>query len=104
EMEAQQQSFVDGCLQNGYDIGVAEQLFQWIVTFADYGFNKSHSVAYSKISYILAYLKANYPAHFFAPLLSSSLGDDGKKRASYMREANELGIEIMPPSINKSYA
>src|SRR5699024_1034997 len=56
-IEAQQARFIKGCLQNGYDQNVAEQLFEWIVTFANYGFNKSHSVAYSKIAYSLAYLK-----------------------------------------------
>src|SRR5699024_5499345 len=79
-------------------------LFEWIVTFANYGFNKSHSVAYSKIAYSLAYLKAHYPAYFFASLLSSALGEDAKKRVSYMREASDFGIAILPPSINRSFA
>lgn len=104
EMEAQRERFIKGCLQNGYSKQVAEELFRWIVTFANYGFNKSHSVAYSKIAYILAYLKVNYPTYFFAQLLSSSIGEDGNKRISYIRDANEFGIEILPPSINRSYA
>lgn len=103
-IEAQQARFIKGCLQNGYQQNVAEQLFEWIVTFANYGFNKSHSVAYSKIAYSLAYLKAHYPAYFFASLLSSTLGEDAKKRVSYMREASDFGIAILPPSINHSFA
>lgn len=104
EMEAQRERFIKGCLENGYERAIAEELFRWIVTFANYGFNKSHSVAYSKIAYILAYLKVNFPAYFFAQLLSSSIGDDGNKRISYIRDANEFGINILPPSINRSFA
>lgn len=104
EMEAQRARFIDGCLRNGYTKRVADELFRWIVTFANYGFNKSHSVAYSKIAYILAYLKVNYPTYFFAQLLSSSIGEDGSKRISYIRDANEFGIKILPPSINRSFA
>lgn len=104
EMEAQRERFIKGCLDNGYPKHVAEKLFSWIVTFANYGFNKSHSVAYSKIAYMLAYLKVNYPTYFFAQLLSSSIGEDGSKRLSYIRDANEFGIAILPPSINRSYA
>lgn len=103
-IEAQKERFIKGCLQNGYSQNVAEQLFEWIVTFANYGFNKSHSVAYSKVAYSLAYLKAHYPAYFFASLLSSSFGEDAKKRVSYMREASDFGISVLPPSINHSYA
>lgn len=103
EMEAQKERFIEGCLQNGYSERVAYELFGWIVTFANYGFNKSHSVAYSKIAYQLAYLKAKYPTYFFAQLLNNSIGEDGNKRISYIRDANDVGITILPPSINKSY-
>lgn len=104
EMEAQRQRFINGCLQNGYTMNVAQELFRWIVTFANYGFNKSHSVAYSKIAYSLAYLKANYPTYFFAQLLSSTISGNQDKRISYIREANECSLSILPPSINKSFA
>lgn len=103
-MEKQQRRFIEGCLRNGYSEQVAQELFRWIVTFANYGFNKSHSVAYSKVAYTLAYLKANYPAYFFSQLLSSSIGGDSDKRVAYIREANELGIRILPPSINRSFS
>ena len=102
-IETQREAFIQGCLQKGYDKSIAEEIFSWIVKFANYGFNKSHSVAYSKIAYQLSYLKANYPTYFFAQLLSSVMGD-GAKMSMYVREANELGIEILPPSINDSHA
>src|SRR5690625_1433885 len=97
------EAFINGCLKNGYEKYVAEEVFSWIVKFANYGFNKSHSVAYSKIAYQLSYLKANYPTYFFAQLLST-VSNEPAKLNMYVREANELGIEILPPSINNSQA
>src|SRR5699024_4650836 len=70
--------------------------------FSNYGFNRSHAVAYSKISYQLAYLKAHYPINFFAELLSS-VANQPEKIAFYMKEAKELQLQTVPPSINKSY-
>jgi len=101
-MEEQKEAFINGAINNGYDEHIAKEIFSWIVRFANYGFNKSHSVAYSKIGYQLSYLKANYPTHFFAQILSSVMNDPARLKM-YMREANENGIEILPPSINKSY-
>src|SRR5699024_1004512 len=63
-IDEQKQNFIHGCVQQGYEEPIAEKLFLWIVKFANYGFNKSHSVAYSKIAYQLSYLKAHYPTHF----------------------------------------
>lgn len=94
--------FISGCIKNGYRQAVSEEIFSWINRFANYGFNKSHSVAYSKISYDLSYLKANYPTNFFAELLSSTLNQPAKF-AMYIQEAKDLGIQILPPSINDSY-
>lgn len=102
-IEKQRETFINGCMENGYEQAVANKIFSLIVKFADYGFNKSHSVAYSKIAYQLAYLKAHYPTFFFAHLLGSVI-NDAKKLTAYVREANEFGIEILPPSINKSHA
>src|SRR5690606_30255846 len=70
--------------------------------FSNYGFPKSHAVAYSKISYQLAYLKAHYPKHFYAELLTS-IGSQHDKIHSYMKEMKDFGIKIAPPSINNSY-
>lgn len=101
-MEDLEKQFLNGCKQNDYSKEVAEEIFSWINRFANYGFNKSHSVAYSMISYDLSYLKANYPTNFFAALLSSTLNQPAKF-AMYIQEAKQLGIEILPPSINYSF-
>ncbi|GGA81991.1 DNA polymerase III subunit alpha [Ornithinibacillus halotolerans] len=101
-MDRQQDSFIQGCLRNGYTREIGEEIFTWIVKFSNYGFPKSHAVAYSKISYQLAYLKAHYPKHFYAELLTS-IGSQHDKIHSYMKEMKDLGIKIAPPSINNSY-
>ncbi|WP_117161814.1 DNA polymerase III subunit alpha [Paraliobacillus sp. X-1268] len=102
QMEQLEQQFIQGCITNGYQQKVAEELFTWIIRFSNYGFNRSHAVAYSLISYQLAYLKANYPAYFLTDILSSVAGQHDKI-SLYAKEAKELGIEILQPSINKSY-
>lgn len=101
-MAEQCTAFISGCLNNGYAQEVAEEIFNWIIEFANYGFNKSHAVAYSRISYELAYLKANYPANFFAELLGSMVNEQDKA-AQYIKEAQGFGIEVLPPAINKSF-
>ena len=70
--------------------------------FAGYGFNKSHSAAYALLAYQTAYLKVKYPAEFMAALLSSVMGNQSKV-GQYVRECKELGIEVLPPDINKSF-
>lgn len=94
--------FLIGCKQNGYKEEVGTEIFNWIVKFANYGFNKSHAVAYSKISYELAYLKANFPLSFYTEMLNSTLGDHTKIN-QYMREAKQLEIEVIGPSIQRSF-
>src|SRR5699024_3719757 len=84
-MKQQEKAFIDGCIRNGYDRSIAEEIFNWIVKFANYGFPRSHAVAYSKISYQLSYLKANYPANFFAELLSANSNQHDKVNL-YMNE------------------
>ncbi|GAB3791900.1 DNA polymerase III subunit alpha [Virgibacillus kimchii] len=101
-MDDQREKFIDGCMRNGYEKSVGEQIFAWIVKFSNYGFNRSHAVAYSIISYQLAYLKAHYPAHFFAELFSS-VANQHDKVQQYRREVKELGIPFKPPSINRSF-
>ncbi|MFX3623930.1 MAG: DNA polymerase III subunit alpha [Ectobacillus sp.] len=93
--------FIKGCLQKGYDEQTAHTVYDFIVQFANYGFNRSHAVAYSMIAYQLAYLKANYPLEFTAALLSSAVGNE-EKIIQYIREAKRNGINILPPSIRKS--
>ncbi|MDV2581209.1 DNA polymerase III subunit alpha [Alkalibacillus haloalkaliphilus] len=95
-------AFINGSLENGYDQHVAEQVFDWIERFADYGFNKSHAVAYSMISYQIAYFKANYPAYFYAELLTSMMHDSNKLER-YLKEARQVGLRVLPPSVNESF-
>ncbi|MGF7014355.1 DNA polymerase III subunit alpha [Ornithinibacillus bavariensis] len=101
-MDAQKEAFIAGCMKNGYEKKVGEEIFAWIVKFSNYGFPKSHAVAYSKISYQLAYLKAHYPRHFYAELLTS-IGNQQDKIQAYMNEMKELHIKVGSPSINKSF-
>ncbi|HHW37175.1 MAG TPA: DNA polymerase III subunit alpha [Bacillales bacterium] len=100
-LEKERGHFVNGCLQKGYDEGTAEQVYDLIVRFANYGFNRSHAVAYSVIAYWLAYLKANFPLYFTAALLSS-VAQNENKIAQYIGEAKQKQIIILPPSINRS--
>lgn len=102
EMQHLEQDFIKGCRKKGYSDDVARSLFDWIVRFSNYGFNRSHAVAYSKISYQLAYLKAHYPTYFLAEALSSVTGHQEKIRL-YLYEAKHLHISVLPPSINKSF-
>ncbi|MCH7776598.1 MAG: DNA polymerase III subunit alpha, partial [Gemmatimonadetes bacterium] len=93
--------FIDRCVNRGYDNKVVEDISDQIETFGRYGFNKSHSVAYSVISFQTAWLKSYYPSEFMAALLSSEIGTTDKV-VRYISEARELGIEVLPPSVNES--
>jgi DNA polymerase-3 subunit alpha len=93
--------FVERAIAQGHSRQVIEELGRQIVTFGRYGFNKSHSVAYSVLSYQTAWLKAHYPAEFMAALLSSEIGNTDKV-VQYINEARELGLEILPPDVNES--
>ena len=97
----QREDFIAGCVANGHDEGKASELFDEIVSFAGYAFNKSHAAAYSVIAYRTAYLKAHYPAQFFAALMTSELNNHAKL-SDYIIEAGKLGINMLPPSINES--
>jgi DNA polymerase-3 subunit alpha len=93
--------FVEKSVGRGYHRRVIEELAGQIETFGRYGFNKSHSVAYSVISYHTAWLKAYYPAEFMAALLSSSIGDTDSV-VKFINEARELDIDVLPPDVNES--
>ncbi|MGE5732063.1 MAG: DNA polymerase III subunit alpha [Gemmatimonas sp.] len=93
--------FVEKAVGRGYDRRIIEELAGQIETFGRYGFNKSHSVAYSVISYQTAWLKAHYPAEFMAALLSSSIGDTDSV-VKFINEAREVGIEVLAPDVNES--
>ncbi|UFJ41517.1 DNA polymerase III subunit alpha [Brevibacillus humidisoli] len=104
ELLAEQRAkFVAGSVRQGYDEKLAHQIYDLIVRFADYGFNKAHSVAYAVIAYQMAYLKANYPLTFMASLLSLSIGSQ-TRIAEYTEEARRLGLAVLPPDINESEA
>ncbi|UOQ46163.1 DNA polymerase III subunit alpha [Halobacillus salinarum] len=101
-LKEQEDEFMKGCKRQGYSQDMGKELFNWIVKFSNYGFNRSHAVAYSLISYRLAYLKAHYPSYFLAELMNSHLGDR-QKLSAYLREARELNVKVKGPSINQSY-
>ncbi|KGR76779.1 DNA polymerase III subunit alpha [Ureibacillus sinduriensis] len=100
-MEQQQQAFVNGAISKGYPESIAKEVYDLIVRFADYGFPKSHAVAYSIISYQMAYLKANYPANFYAALMTNATGNH-EKLFQLILEAKNKGIAVLKPSIRKS--
>lgn len=100
-LEEQRDVFVRGAIQQGYEIAVAEEVYELIVRFADYGFPKSHAVAYSIISYHMAYLKAHFPQSFYAALLSNATGN-GDKIQQLVVEAKDKGIVFYPPSLLQS--
>lgn len=103
EMEAQRQRFVQGMLANGFTQEVAEQLFSQIETYAGYGFNKSHSVAYAFITYITAHLKTHYRLEFYTALLNNTKeANERHKLFTYLLELREEGYRLLPPDINLS--
>ncbi|MET3682633.1 DNA polymerase-3 subunit alpha [Alkalibacillus flavidus] len=102
QIEELRQSFLNGVVEQGYEESLGVQLFDWIEHFADYGFNKSHAVAYSMIAYQLAYFKAHYPAYFYAELLSQVMHDSAKLEM-YIKEARQIGVRVLPPSVNESF-
>ena len=103
EMEAQRETFVQGCLDNKIERPIAVQIFEQMAKFASYGFNKCHSAPYALIAYQTAYLKANYPTEFIAALMTSDLHNT-EKLTIIRGEANRMGITILTPHINNSYA
>ena len=97
----EEEKFINRSVENGYSREVAKKIYDLILEFANYGFNRSHSVAYSMIAYKMAYLKYYYPKYFYASLLSSVISNEVKAK-EYINEARSMGIKIIKPSINKS--
>jgi DNA polymerase III subunit alpha len=95
--------FAAGMRANGYSDAAIKTLWDILVPFSDYAFNKAHSAAYGLVSYWTAYLKANYPAEYMAALLTS-VGDDKDKSAVYLAECRRMGIKVLPPDVNSSSA
>lgn len=102
-MHSMKEEFIAGCLKNGFSQEKAQEVFGLIEKFADYGFNKSHSVAYAYVAYQLAYLKANYPLYFFASILSNELSSENTK-VHCIQECKAYHVRILPPSVNHSQA
>jgi DNA polymerase-3 subunit alpha len=101
EMAAQQQIFVEGARKNGVTEAQAEAIFKEVSGFAEYGFNKSHSAAYALITYQTAFLKAHYPAEFFAAQMTADK-DKIEKVVRTIAEARSWGVSVLPPDINAS--
>ena len=100
-LEAEYKSFHEGMTNNGFSEGAVKALWDTILPFAGYAFNKSHASGYGLVSYWTAYLKANYPAEYMAGLLTS-VGDDKDKAAVYLADCRRLGITVLPPDVNES--
>ncbi len=103
ELDAQYEKFSAGMAANGYSAAAIKTLWDILVPFSDYAFNKAHSAAYGMLSYWTAYLKANYPAEYMAALLTS-VKDDKDKMAVYLAECRRMGIKVLPPCVNASDA
>ncbi|MEP7160073.1 MAG: DNA polymerase III subunit alpha [Dermatophilaceae bacterium] len=100
-LDAEFVPFERGMLANGYSGQAIKTLWDILVPFSDYAFNKAHTAAYGLVSYWTAYLKANYPAEYMAALLTS-VGDDKDKSALYLGECRRMGIKVLPPDVNSS--
>ena len=95
------QQQIDGCIARGVPEAVGQSIYDEIVAFANYAFNKAHAVCYAIVSYQTAYLKCHYPRQYMAALMTSVL-DSAEKIAGYIAECKEIGIETLPPDINHS--
>jgi DNA polymerase-3 subunit alpha len=111
ELEKMRDKFVKGCGANGLKDALANKIYDQMVKFGGYGFNKSHSAAYGLVAYQTAYLKANYPIEFMAAVATSEIGhsaigndDKENKLVTYLEEARDMGLEVLPPDVQKSEA
>ena len=102
ELDKQYEAFHQGMLDRGYSEAAVTALWDILLPFSDYAFNKAHSAAYGLVSYWTAYLKAHYPAEYMAALLTS-VGDDKDKLAMYLNECRHMGITVLPPDVNESH-
>ncbi|MCK0175153.1 DNA polymerase III subunit alpha [Mycolicibacterium sp. F2034L] len=100
-LEAEYKGFHEGMTANGFSEKAVKALWDTILPFAGYAFNKSHAAGYGLVSYWTAYLKANFPAEYMAGLLTS-VGDDKDKAAVYLADCRRLGITVLPPDVNES--
>jgi DNA polymerase-3 subunit alpha len=103
EMAVHEEKFVKGAVERGIKQEKAEKIFSLMAQFSDYGFNRSHSVAYAYLAFQTAYLKAHYPEHFYAAVLSSE-AQDAAKVFKYSKELRAQKIALLPPDVNESYS
>jgi len=103
ELDKQFEGFSAGMVERGYSMDAVQTLWDILLPFSDYAFNKAHSAAYGLVSYWTAYLKANYPAEYMAAVLTS-VKDDKDKMAIYLNECRRMGIKVLPPDVNESEA
>ncbi len=101
ELDKQYEGFSNGMKERGFSEPAIKALWDILLPFSDYAFNKAHSAAYGVISYWTAYLKAHYPAEYMAALLTS-VGDSKDKLAIYLNECRRMGIKVLPPDVNES--
>src|SRR5690606_19635021 len=101
KMHAQRERFMQGCRDRDIPEKRAQKVFEFIEFFAGYGFNKSHSTTYAVLAYQTAYLKANYPRHFMAALLTIE-AQSSDKVSLYLTECRDLGVPVLPPDVNRS--
>jgi len=103
EMARHQEKFVSGAVERGIKKEKAEKIFSLMDKFSDYGFPRSHAVAYAYLAFQTAYLKAHFPEHFYAAVLSSE-AQDAAKVFKYSKELRSQGIKLLPPDVNESYS
>jgi len=103
EMAVHEQKFIEGAVERGIKRDKAEKIFSLMAQFSDYGFNRSHSVAYAYLAFQTAYLKAHYPEHFYAAVLSSE-AQDAAKVFKYSKELRAQSILLLPPDVNESFS
>ncbi len=101
EMAKHEEKFISGAIERAIKKDKAEEIFHLMAQFADYGFNRSHSVAYAYLAYQTAYLKAHYPAYFYASVLSHE-SQDSAKVYKYSSELKSVGLSLLPPDVNES--
>ena len=94
-------NFEKGMTDNGFSKSAIDKLWETLIPFSDYAFNRAHSAGYGMVSYWTAYLKANYPTEYMAALLTS-VRDDKDKSALYLNECRRMGIKVLPPDVNES--
>jgi len=102
KLEQEFEPFKNGMQERGFSEKAILKLWEVLVPFSDYAFNKAHSAGYGLVSYWTAYLKANYPAEYMAALLTS-IKDDKDKMAVYLNEARRMGVSVLPPDVNESF-